>query len=268
MSYDDSWQEEYYYNFFKGTSDDDFRGWKSPSPLEDLPFGIGDFALMITTDDEGPPGRRQHDSPSMFSSRAMSPEDVDATPGPRLKYREPAGEVVEFQALCDDVSVVFNPQKLGLIPKAAWSEGIVTFGEMVKGHFQRKNNVNTRFIYKLYNALKIAEFDQFYSVYVGVEWLHGNVLRVERNAFARLLGIKAIDGSLFHHQGNFPSHGFVELTMATVGKHCTAQEIEGVDYEDVRLLVHGQGLFTQLSTEDDARHCGWENTRRKSSVKK
>jgi hypothetical protein len=28
--------------------------------------------------------------------------------------------------------------------------------------------------------------------------------------FAKLLDVKIIDGSLFHHQGNFSSHGFIE----------------------------------------------------------
>lgn len=44
-------------------------------------------------------------------------------------------------------------------------------------------------------------------------WVKDTVFKVDKCVFGRLLGIKSYDGGLFHSQGNFPSHGFRELTL-------------------------------------------------------
>jgi hypothetical protein len=76
----------------------------------------------------------------------------------------------------------------------------MTFGGLVSSHFQQKGSRNTRFFHKLYNALIISEFDQFYSEYDGVEWVTDRVIRMKKKKFAWLLGTHAVEGSLFHQQ--------------------------------------------------------------------
>jgi hypothetical protein len=66
--------------------------------------------------------------------------------------------------------------------------------------------------------------------------------------FARLLDVKAIDGSFFHKQGNFPLHGFVELGEPEARGICS---LEGVDFDNVRLLMHAEGVFVATCTSDD-----------------
>lgn len=176
------------------------------------------------------------------------------------KYEEPD---MDFVALCQDKSVKFNPVQLGFIPKRLWANREYTFGELVSDFFQKKNNANSRFSHKLYNALKISNFDPFYYDFLGVEWVNDKVLRVDKRVFARLLGIKTIDGSLFHQQGNFPSHGFFELCSRDVLQYVQQTDLEGVDFEKVRLLVHQTGAFSRDSSEDDIEHCKWISTRRR-----
>jgi hypothetical protein len=70
-----------------------------------------------------------------------------------------------------------------------------------------------------------------------------------------LLGIRTIDGLLFHQQGNFPSHGFVEIGQAEARQILSAEDLERVDYERMRLLVHQERVFVRDATETDMATC-------------
>lgn len=173
-----------------------------------------------------------------------------------------SNEESEFESICNDKQLTFNPKKLGFIPSKFWEDKEMTFGELVTNFFRRKSNSNNRFYHKLFNALKISEDDPFYSEYVGVEWANPKVIKVDKKKFARLLGIKSIDGSLFHHQGNFPSHGFVELTTQNIADYFPNKKIENIDFDNIRLLVHQAGVFIQGCTEDVINDCKWINVRK------
>jgi hypothetical protein len=170
---------------------------------------------------------------------------------------------LEFISLCSDKSVTFNPHKLGFVPVAFWKNRDYTFGELVQDFFQKKCNVNTRFSHKLFNALKIAESDPFYIDYLGVEWVTDSVLKVRKNVFARLLGIKTVDGSLFHQQGNFPSHGFMELGVQEARECVQEADMQNVDFEEVRLLAHHSGEFARNADPENIEGCKWVNSRKK-----
>jgi hypothetical protein len=159
--------------------------------------------------------------------------------------------------MCADPDVMFNPARLGFIPHDFWPNEDVTFGDLVSDYFQRKNTSTSRFAHKLFNALRISDEDPFYSDFLGVEWVGDRVLKVDKRIFARLLGVRAIDGYLFHQQGNFPSHGFVELSETDARQSLPAEELEGVDYEIVRLLVHQKGIFVRGCSDKVFRQCRW-----------
>jgi hypothetical protein len=167
----------------------------------------------------------------------------------------------EFLQICRDPKIKFNPKRLGFIPRTFWLNQELTFGDLVTDFFQKKNNSNSRFSHKLFNALKIATLDPFYVEFLGVEWISENVLKINKQIFARLLAIQTVDGSLFHRQGNFPSHGFVELSEAEARMRVKPSDLEGVDYEVVRLLTHQPGIFTRDCTEDDIARCKWVSPR-------
>ena len=171
-------------------------------------------------------------------------------------------EDVIFLASLHDPSLSISPHILGFIPFTLWQERFYTFGELVTDFFQRKNHSSCRFSYKLYNALRLSLLSPQFAFLVGVSWLNDQIIRVDKRAFARLLGIKSIDGSLFHQQGNFPSHGFVEVPAEDVPKVCPNVDLTGVDFDNVRLLIHSAGVFVRTAMESDIVNCRWANAKR------
>lgn len=172
-------------------------------------------------------------------------------------------EDVDFNLNCEESEFVINPQKLGFIPPNSWMDKEMTFGYLVTSFFQKRNNASSRFSHKLYNALRLSSAYPNLVPYIGVEWITPTILKVNKFTFARLLRIKTIDGSLFHQQGNFPSHGFVELTEKESHELLTPEQLEDVDYESVRLLKHPAGIFTKDCTGTDIANCKWINSRRR-----
>jgi len=154
-----------------------------------------------------------------------------------------------FNELLSNRSSSLNPTALKFIPSFFWPNKDIPFVDIVFDFFRRKNNINCRFLHKLYNAIQISTISDMYADLVGVRFITTNVLKVNKGAFARLLGIKSVDGGLFHKQGNFPTHSFVELTAEQAAQYCEGIDLSSVDFDEVRLLVHLPGIFTNNCTE-------------------
>jgi hypothetical protein len=165
--------------------------------------------------------------------------------------------------LCLDRTLIFNPRHFGFIPSALWTTCEVTFGDLVTDFFQRKNNGNCRFVHKLYNALQITRVDALMFPYFGVQWLSNTVMKVDKRAFAQLLGIRSIQGALFHLQGNFPSHGFVEVGQTQALEQLAPEQLQGIDFERVRLVSHQERIFVADATEKTILNCSWTQARTK-----
>jgi hypothetical protein len=185
-------------------------------------------------------------------SRFLAPVDTQAR----------AQEDAEFMAATHDTSLIVSPHALGFIPFTLWHDRNYTFGELVSDFFQRKNHASCRFSYKLFNSLRLSEITERFAVLCGVKWLNNIIVRVDKRAFARLLGIKSIDGSLFHQQGNFTSHGFIEVSAEDVPRICPDVDLTGVDYDAVRLLYHSDGTFVRTAQEADLITCKWASGRK------
>jgi hypothetical protein len=154
-----------------------------------------------------------------------------------------------FAEVCQNPSATLNPASLGFIPVFFWPHREYSFADLVYDFFQRKNNVNGRFLHKLYNALRISTLSGTWAELVGVQWAAPFVIKVNKGQFARLLGLQTIEGGLFHQQGNFRTHGFVELNREQVTAYCPTLDISQVDFDDVRLLIHQPGIFVKNCTE-------------------
>jgi hypothetical protein len=154
------------------------------------------------------------------------------------------GSDLEFERLSQDPNARFNPRELGFLP-VPWPEGERTFGELLKQLFQRKSRSSARFLHKLYGALKISEVDPELYPFVGVRWATDKVIKVDKAKFGRLLAIKAFNGALFHRQGNFPTHGFVELGVEQARAVVPVEMLRDVDFDNVRLLRHRPGVFVR-----------------------
>jgi hypothetical protein len=257
--------------------DDPFQGW---DPLSSFDVSDGDF-------DAAPDDDLFSISPTTFSSglKLISPGlaqpatshvaqlPVRESTWTRFESRviQPRFCIVgamsgtidsEFEAACQDPTLRFNPRALGFIPVPIWQDEEVLFGHCVTEFFQKKNNANCRFSHKLFNAIKLSEFRPEFPRLTGVMWLNDTILRVDKVTFARLLGIKSIDGSLFHQRGNFPSHGFFEIGWGDQERFVPPDlDMTDVDFENVRILVHPMGLFRRGCTSDDIEKCRWANWR-------
>ena len=162
-----------------------------------------------------------------------------------------------FKAALADSTFVLHTRKLGFLPSHFWPNDS-TFSDIVTRFFQRKNNANCRFPHKLYNALALVEAMETMWNLIGAKWVTYDVFKIDKFIFGRLLGIQSIDGGLFHRQGNFPSHGFAELTVAEVSDMKRRFALaDDVDMERVRLLRHPSGGFTRESDEETVNRCRW-----------
>jgi hypothetical protein len=167
-----------------------------------------------------------------------------------------------FDAVCANPDIALNPVELGFIPAHSWQDERVTFGDIVTNFFKKKTGGTCRFLHKLFNALRIVQCGAVSSQFVGVEWVTDRIIKVDKVAFPRLLGIKIADGSLFHKQGNFPSHGFVEVLPTDARFVLSHEEMKDVDFERVRLVTHTAGQFMRGCGQEMDGRCKWINSRR------
>ena len=170
-----------------------------------------------------------------------------------------------FKQLYEDKSVMINPKKLHFIPAKFWPDKDIPFCDIVDDFFRRKNHINCRFPHKLYNALRLNELGGKFKIVSGVEWLSPMVLRVDKIGFSRLLGISSIEGSLFHRQGNFTTHGFSEIgfdELTMIFGYQVAKQL--VQNSDVRYLRHNLGIFKEGVTEEAIEACKWVSSKRKA----
>lgn len=120
-----------------------------------------------------------------------------------------------FDEQLKDTSLKINPFLLGFEPQKYWvtMRHDHTFNQIVN-YFRSRLSKNTMFMYKLYNMLLLTtKVPQLKSI-VGVFWINKFVFCVERDKIARMLGLSnnCVNGALFNMQGNFPTHGFIEVT--------------------------------------------------------
>ncbi len=165
-----------------------------------------------------------------------------------------------YKSALNDSQLTVSPQSLGFLPSNYWLNLDSTFGDLVTKFFQRKNNANCRFPHKLYNALSIVEQNPNMYNLLGVKWVTDKVFKVDKLLFGRVLGISSIDGGLFHQQGNFPSHGFCEVTGADLEQLKANYDLSDVDQDRVRLLHHSGNLFSKTSDEESVNRCKWGNS--------
>jgi hypothetical protein len=166
-------------------------------------------------------------------------------------------EESDFDRVLADPTLTLNPCRLGFVPKLLWPDQEITFGALVRSFFQRRNVSVGRFSHKLFNALRISSECPGLRRHVGVEWVSPRVFRVDKGSFARLLHIKVVDGALFHRQGNFPSHGFVEVARSDV----PVEVLRDGHPDKVKFLTHGEGLFTKDTEGDAIDECRWFDLR-------
>jgi hypothetical protein len=178
-----------------------------------------------------------------------------------------AGDLLALQHLLSETeplaalytSEIIDPRALRFVPETGWSSHTYSLQTLHTDYFGRKNNVNRRFEHKLWNALRLTSVFPNMIKLVGVVWVTDSIIKVYKYAFAKLLNIAAIDGGLFHKQGNFTRHGFVCLSDAEAKTRVQLQHLVDVDYREVVLITHQSGQYTIMASELDISACRWDN---------
>ena len=112
-------------------------------------------------------------------------------------------------------------------------------------YFMRRNGFSRQFDFKLYNALCITKKYPSSYLYVGAKWITNNVMKINAQVFASLLGIHTIQGGLFHKQGNFSRHGFQHIFKQSSPLFSELPDCEEVDDYNVRLFVDQLNRFSK-----------------------
>lgn len=225
------------------------------TPVPQMPSAFGQFSRVPTQYAVGQSTFRVSPSEQNFIGLDASKSVSVSVPQFQLN-----GQIVKrkFDELCSDPNVSLNPQALNLIPTSLWKPENVTFGYLVSFHFRKRNSSNSKFPIKLYNALRITEQCPDFFPHIGVKWVTDDVIWVNRETFACLIGVKTVEGGLFHQQGNFPSHGFVELSFEESQMLAHTLNLGRIDLSVMRLVRHKNGIFRRGCTELDIFHCQWK----------
>ena len=163
-----------------------------------------------------------------------------------------------FDLCFSNQSFVFEPKKLGLIPEVFWKGDVITFSSLVSNFFRRKNNPKCRFHHKLYNALKLTSTYPNIVPILGVEWISEYIILVHKKEFAKLLGVRTVEGCLFHKQGNFPAYGFVSPSPQDLVPILGENMRRSFDYVNCKLYIHKDKKFHKGCTEKDIEDWKWE----------
>ena len=158
----------------------------------------------------------------------------------------PADSEYTFQAAFNDPNLVFCPLQLGFEPHEYWlfQDRKISFRDLVLKFFRHTKTNQTKFMYKLYDMLRLTTCYPQLKQIVGVYFVNDYVIVAKKNSLINMLGInpKNVDGSLFHKQGNFSTHGFIEVNernYTDVGFETKPE----VDIKEARLLFHKDFKF-------------------------
>ncbi|EAX97047.1 hypothetical protein TVAG_353770 [Trichomonas vaginalis G3] len=180
----------------------------------------------------------------------LTPSQVPPLPPPYMV-------VSQSQDKFAQTDMIIKPNQIGLIPHDFWSHyKKISFENMIHTYFHRRNSSHARFVYKLYNALLITAAYPSLLPMIGVSWETNNIIKVRKTPFASLIGTRIADNSLFHKQGNFPTHGFAELTSEEAVVHNI--NISYIDFDEIRLVYHLNGKFTKNCGEKVLKSCIWK----------
>lgn len=191
-----------------------------------------------------------------------NPDTFEPVPKPDGFCIQPCEYSELFSTLVNDPKVCLEPLRLGFIPQKYWEDEKIMMRDLIADYFRGMPNVNARFSHKLYNALQIVKNDPFYSLFFGVEWLNDTVLRVNGPLFACILGFDDYKTSIFGKNGQLAIHGFIELDERSALAYCDISELADIDFQQIRILLHSDGIFTAHATENDILNCRWARARR------
>jgi hypothetical protein len=157
---------------------------------------------------------------------------------PELAHFRPALEApARPSAGFDPGDAILRLVDLGFLPKAEWTPDQVSLRDLRQMYFTRRNGIARQFEYKLDNALAIASAFPAAYEFVGATWVSDRLMKINAHGFAGLLGIRTVQGGLFHKQGNFSRHGLHHVFKMGGAELAKMPECAEVDDYQVRLYT-------------------------------
>lgn len=142
-------------------------------------------------------------------------------------------------------SHIINPRELKFIPHSEWSNQIYSLSDLHQIFFRKRNGLGRMFPIKLYNALLITKKYPESFKYIGVKWVGKDLILVNSKTFAALLGIRSVQGGLFHKQGNFSRHNFLQVMRTSIKDSALISLCREVDDFNVRLYTDMHNRFNR-----------------------
>ena len=190
------------------------------------------------------------EAPAKPPPEPPKPRPAPPVPAPPVMPMQPFPRfampmAVPFFHVFDPNAHVIRPHELGFVPKSEWPPQVFTLWDLRQMYFTRRNGAGRRFDFKLYNALCITKaFPTAYAL-IGAAWIGPTVMKIHSQVFANLLGIHAVQGGLFHKQGNFSRHGFQQVMRTSPAALALHVDLRDVDDYSVRLFTDQHNRFSR-----------------------
>lgn len=179
-------------------------------------------------------------------------------------------QVPSFEDVYNDETCIINPTQIHLLPEKYWSQQspTLTFAQMVNSYFKQNRTQNSTFMLKLYNLLLISINYPILEKALGVRWVNDNVIEVSRSGLVNIFNLRenTVDGSMFHRQGNFPTHKFIEVNESNFQQlgfyeYPKMPRIQG----DTKFFMHEPHIFTRRPmTEMELKSIKYSNEAKKT----
>ncbi|OHT14119.1 hypothetical protein TRFO_03146 [Tritrichomonas foetus] len=146
-------------------------------------------------------------------------------------------------------TIIIDPVAAGLLPTDSWPTHPIPLSECVEQIFQTRQKM--KMPYKLFNALKISEISHAYAPLMGVTWFSNEVIRINLQKFARLLGVKDAHKVLYSSHGVLARFGFAAMDLKQMDEFGPDYDMTGIDMTTVKLIFHPSHRFNMHSTIED-----------------
>ncbi|OHT11561.1 hypothetical protein TRFO_18916 [Tritrichomonas foetus] len=185
-------------------------------------------------------------------------------------YPLPNGRDMTFEEAYSNDTLYLMPTALKLLPEKYWESQpkTLTFKQLVDDYFKQTRNNNATFMLKLYNLLMITSNVPMLEKAIGIKWVSPRVIEVSRLGLVNIFKVResTVDGAMFHRQGNFSTHQFVEIGEVNYKKYefyeyPNIEKIPG----DTKFFIHEPRVFThRIMTEHELRTIRYSNEAKKN----
>lgn len=220
-------------------------------------FTLDEMESMVFIDTEA----HSQDQDSM-------PTDTSSEPEMQSEIASPAQHDISNISNCNCKDDLVDVKMMGLVPSQFWDKyqsSMIPLQTIIEEFFYRRTSNTTKFIFKLYNALRITTYYPEYKDIIGVYWISEEIFVVLRHEFAVLNNIKIEKGALFHQHGNFTTHGFEQISTSEIASKFGKEFVTEFNIKNTVFCQHKFKAFTKRTIgEQILEECPYRNDHKKT----